>query len=274
MTKVKTTPALLAPIVVIARELWVLFTVPLAMITSFLGTGALTGAFVWWFFFSSEAEAAEEPEELQLEFEPGALVKLGKEKPEELEKEITEDLEVMEEAAEEAITKKEEPPPPEEKEKKDPPKIKPKQKAPDIKNPKAKESDVNSKKNTPYDDLPTVKQESADPFGDVNGWADMKKDGDPWATSVMSALNGMKIGSYAGKAKNGTYSFKLKVCKDGKVDKVYQNGSTGDSTLDNQIKAELERLKFKPIPANVAKGMKKNCSILRYTFKWSAGKVK
>ena len=31
---------------------------------------------------------------------------------------------------------------------------------------------------------------------------------------------------------------------------------------------------YGPIPAAMAKGMKKNCSTLRYTFKWSAGKVK
>jgi hypothetical protein len=65
----------------------------------------------------------------------------------------------------------------------------------------AKESDKNREGNKQYKDMPTVKDLPGDPFGSPNGWSDMAKDGDPWATAVLAALNGMKVGAYAGQGK-------------------------------------------------------------------------
>ena len=159
----------------------------------------------------SEACPAEtEEDEYEIEFEPGALVKLGveieeKELPEKI---ITQETRQEEETVQETVTEEEEakpkvePPEPDEK-----PKKKPKKPPVEKKDKKLPTSKMPTKKNTPYDDLPTVDYQKGDPFGDPGGWSDLAKDGDPWATAVMKALNNMPVGSYAAKAARATSSF-------------------------------------------------------------------
>lgn len=274
---VRTPPALLAPFFSMFRELRGLFAVPLAFFGGLFGAVVLSGALVfvmWWMEENAEASTSEE-EEFLMEFEPGALTKLGVEPKEIPEKAIIEETRTPEDVKQEAVTEEEEPPP-EDKEKK-PEEEKPvKDKTPPNKNKDAKISDKNRKSNNPYEkDLPNNLDPTGDPFGDPNGWADLKKDGDPWATSVMAALNGMKVPAWAAKLPAGKpYKFKLQVCKDGSVGKVLSKGSSGNSDLDGAIKAEVERLKIPRPPANILKKMKSTCVTLNYTFAWQQGKVR
>jgi outer membrane biosynthesis protein TonB len=232
---------------------------------------------IWWFETNAQASTGEEnqEDEFLLEFEPGALTKLGVAPQEIPVKAINEETRTPEEAVEEAVTE-DETPPPIDVEKKDKEEAPVKDKTPPNKNKDAKISDKNRTDNNPYDnDLPNNLDPVGDPFGDPNGWADMKKDGDPWATSVMAALNNMKVPAWAAKLPAGApYKFKLKVCKDGSVDQILTKGSSGNADLDSAILGELQRLKFAPPPANVLSQMKATCVTLNYTFAWSAGKVK
>ena len=147
---------------------------------------------------------------------------------------------------------------------------------PQNKNKDAKISDKNRKDNNPYaKDLPNNIDPTGDPFGDPNGWSDLKKDGDKWATSVMAALNNMKVPAWAAKLPAGKpYKFQLKICKNGTVEKVYKKSSSGNTDLDSAIKGELDRLKFSPPPARIASKMKSRCVVLNYTFSWSNSRVR
>jgi hypothetical protein len=273
--KVRTPPAILSPFVSVYRELRGLFAVPLAFFGGLFGAIVLSGALVfamWWLEENAEASPIEE-DEFMLDFQPGALTKLGVEPKEIPEKPINEETRTPEDVTKEVVTEDEKPP--EEEVEKKPVEEKPKEKTPINKNKDAKISDKNRTDNNPYKkDLPNNLDPTGDPFGDPNGWADMKKDGDPWATSVMAALNAMKVPGYAGKLPPGTYEFRLKICKDGKVGQVMTRKPSGDAELDSRIKGELERLKIPAPPAHVAKHMKSNCVTLNYQFSWTSGKVK
>ena len=274
---VRTPPAVLTPFVSLFRELRGLLSVPLAFIGGLFGAVVLSGALVfvfWWLEENAQASTVDE-EEFLLEFEPGALTKLGVEPQEIPEKAIIEETRTPEEVTKEAVTEEEEPPP-EEKEKKPEEEPKPKDNKPVNENKDAKISDKNRKSNNPYEkDLPNNLDPTGDPFGDPNGWADLKKDGDPWATSVMAALNNMKVPAWAAKLPAGApYKFKLKVCKNGTVDQVLNKGSSGNTDLDGAIKGEIERLKFAPPPKHIADQMKAACVTLNYTFAWSSGRVR
>ncbi len=278
--QVTTPPALLAPIYSIGRELRGMLSLPLAFFGGMFGTALMLGGAVfalWWFENHAEAsdEAASEEDEFLLDFEPGALTKLGVAPQEIPVKAVNEDTRTPEEAVEEAVTENETPPPADV-EKKDKQEAPIKDKTPPNKNKDAKISDKNRTDNNPYDnDLPNNLDPVGDPFGDPNGWADMKKDGDPWATSVMQALNSMKVPAWAAKLPHGQpYKFKLKLCKDGKIGQVLTKSSSGNTELDSAILGELQRLKIAPPPANVLSKMKAQCVTLNYTFAWSQGKVK
>jgi outer membrane biosynthesis protein TonB len=275
------TPSALGSLVVgLGRGIRGLLSVPLAFFGGMFGTVVLSGAMmfgIWYFEQTAEAsddEAAAE-DEFELEFQPGALTKLGVEyKPEDIpEKAINEETRTPEDAEKESVTEEEKPPevPVEKKETAE----KAKDDRPVNKNKDAKISDKNRTDNNPYsNDLPNNIDPTGDPFGDPNGWSDMKQDGDPWATAVMKELNSIKVPGYAGKVGTGTYQFKLKICKDGTVNQVMTKKSSGDTTLDARIQTELERLEIPKPPSNIASKMKSNCVTLAYLFSWSSGKVK
>lgn len=278
---INTPPALLTPLYSLARDFRGMVALPLAFYGGLFGTFVISGgsAFtMWWLENNAEAStdvAAEEEDEFLLEFEPGALTKLGVAPQEIPVKAINEETRTPEEVVEEAVTD-DETPPPIDVEKKDEKEQPVKDKTPPNKNKDAKISDKNRTDNNPYDnDLPNNLDPVGDPFGDPNGWADMAKDGDPWATSVMAALNAMKVPAWAAKLPAGApYKFKLKVCKDGTVEQILTKGSSGNAQLDGAILGELGRLKFAPPPANILSKMKAKCVTLNYTFSWSAGRVK
>lgn len=218
----------------------------------------------------------EEEDDFLIDFEPGVLVKLGQEIPED-QKVVVQETRAEEEVVQETVTEEEEAPPaeepppePEEKPKKvdkPPPKEKKDKKLPTSKFP--------TTANTPFKkDLPTVNQQRGDPFGDPGGWGDLKKDGDPWATAVMKKLNGMKIGAFAAKAPPGDFKFQLTICKDGSIKSVNKKGGSLAADGQNQVKLALEQLDIPKPPPKVASKMKSNCAKIKYTFRWSAAGVR
>lgn len=273
---IRTTPMLLTPIVSIARDIRAIVTVPSAMIGGTLGTIGMSLAVYLLLNFGGgegQAEAAVAEDEFMLEFEPGALAKLGEPPKDIPEKPIHEETRTPDEVVEETVTD-EEKPPVEKVEKEDTKETKADD-SPKNPNKDAKIDKKNSKDNNPYDDIPNDAPDIGDPFGSPDGWADMAKDGDPWATSVMAALNGMKVPAYAAKLPQGKpYKFMLKICKDGKVDTVLTKQSSGNTELDGAIKKELEFLKIPKPPKKVLDMMPTSCVLLKYQFSWQQGKVK
>lgn len=231
-----------------------------------------------------------EDEDFEIEFEPGALVRLGSEveAPEIPEKVVIEETRAEEEVVEETITEEEDiPPDPEpEPEPEEKPKPKPDKPPPEKKDKKLKTSKLPTKKNTPYDDKPTNKPppgkknkglpslQKGDPFGDPGGWADIAKDGDPWATAVMKALNNMSVGAYAGKGAKGDFKFQLTLCKDGTIKSVNKKGGSLSQDGQDAVRLALEQLKLPKPPAKIASKMKGKCAKIKYKFRWSAGGVK
>jgi hypothetical protein len=219
------------------------------------------------------AETANE-DEFEIEFEPGALTKLGEE-IEEPEKVIIQDTRVEEETIAETVTEEEKAEPKvEEKEPEPDPKPKPEKPPPEKQDKKLPVNKIPTKKNTPYNDLPTVKTPKGDPFGDRDGWSDLKKEGDPWATAVMKALNNMPVGAYAAKGGKGNFKFSLKICKDGTIDKVTEKGGSLPPDGKHGVILALNQLKIPKPPAKVASQMKGRCANIKYTFVWSAGGVR
>ena len=238
----------------------------------------------------TEAEAAlaeascEVEDEFEIDFTPGTIARLG-EKIEE--KDIPQKIIVQETRAEDPVedtpteqtvttddkVKPSETPPKEKPENpsKDPPKYK------DDKDKKLPTSKTPTSSNTPYKkDLPTVTTNQGDPFGDPDGWDDLTRDGDAWATSVMKALNNMPVGTYAAKGAKGDFKFQLTICKDGTIKEngVAKKGGSMNQDGQNAVLLALEQLKIPKPPAKVASAMPSNCAKIKYTFVWSSGKVK
>jgi len=272
---IRTVPALLSPFVPIGREFGALLRNPTALVGAFLGTAAVSAG-LWALLMIPQANAADEEvsDELVMDFVPGALVRQGEKiDPEKIpEKLIVEETVAAEEASADKVTKDETAKPAsEDKSKDEPEKTKSKEKA-DPNKKDAKKSDKNRDTNKQFkNDLPTVKDLPGDPFGSANGWADMAKDGDPWATGVIGALNKMKVGAYAGQGKTGSYKFQIVICANGTIDRVNQKQSSGDKTLDNMVKSAVLTTKIPKPPADVAKQLKGGCKTIPYRFTWSNG---
>jgi outer membrane biosynthesis protein TonB len=285
--------ALAAPFGAIWREVRGVLASPLAFFGGLAGMVVMCSALVAFFLFAGEAQAEPEDEDLwDIEFTPGALVKIGKEIPED-EIVITEETVARDEPTEEVpeeevpeeeeqvaeeVTKTETKPAEDKKEptKKKPKKItpKPSKEKPEDKPKDTKKADKNTKKNTPYDDLPTSDTERGDPFGDPQGWSELKKDGDPWATAVMKALNGMAVGTFAAQSFPGDYLFRIQICKDGRIKKVYDKGGSAAAADKGKVKGALLSLKLPKPPPDLAKKMGANCKTIPYRFRYGSGKVK
>jgi hypothetical protein len=245
------------------------FNNPAALLGGVIGTVAVFALLIAAILVSASLANAEE--ELDIDFEPGALVKLGKEY-DEMQKVVTQDTRAEQDSAKNTVTEEKTPPPekPEKKPEKEP--EKPDKLPP--KDSKLPTSKTPTDKNTPYDDLPTVDVNRGDPFGSSDGWADRMKDGDPWATAVMKALNGIGVGTYGAKGKEGDFSFELTVCKDGKVGNVYRKGGSVDQEIQSKVAFEVEQLQLPKPPPEVLKKMRSQCAKIRYRFRWTGGKIK
>lgn len=261
------------------REVTDVFRNPLAFFGGVLGMLA-TAALSYLFFgvLSGDASAEEEDPELEIDFNPGTLVKLGQEieEPPIPEKIVIPEMRQEEETVSETVTEDEKAQPKtEEKKEEDKPK-----KIPDKPPVEKKDKKLPVSKlppppaNTPYKDKPLNVKVKGDPFGDPGGWSDLKKDGDPWATAVMKALNGMKVGAYAAKGAKGDFKFQLTICKDGSIKQVAKKGGSADAELQNAVRLSLEQLEIPKPPANVASAMKTNCAKIKYDFVWSGNGVK
>jgi hypothetical protein len=283
-TKVRPVPALLTPVTAVFREFGDLFRNPTAFIGGLLGSGAfLGGAIAVAIFGLGKLPTVEaEDDELDMEFMPGELVRRGEKiDPQDIpEKIIVEETVAAAAPTETKITTDEKAKPDTKVEKTDKPKPdKPSVEKPDPNKKGAKESDKNREGNKQYkDDVPTVKDLPGDPFGSPDGWSDLAKDGDPWATGVLAALNNMKVGAYAGQGSAADYKFQLIVCADGSVERINRKGGTADEQLANAIKNAVESLKLPKAPPELAKQLAGKCKKIPYIFTWSgkgqAGKVK
>ena len=268
--KVRTTPMLLAPFAEIGRQLGDVMRNTTAFVGSLFGTVLVTGGVAALVMFGPtfEVNAEDDGEELDMEFMPGELVRLGQKlDPTQIpEKLIVEKTVAAEAAAETKVTTDEKAAPttePKKSEKKNDVKSIEK---PDPNKKGAKESDKNRDSNTPYNDLPTVKDLPGDPFGSPDGWSDVAKAGDPWATEVMKVLNGMKVGTFGAEGKDAEYKFRLKVCPDGKLESQTKK-PTGDATLDARIKNAIDSLKV-TMPKSVVDLLKGKCQTIKYEFTW------
>jgi len=223
-------------------------------------------------------EGCELEDEFEIDFTPGTIARLG-EKPEDLpEKLIIQETRALdpveEEPVKDTVTEDEKAAPVEE----------PKEKPKDISKEKPTVKDNKDKKlptsknptnsNTPYKDLPTYDKNIGNPFGDPDGWDDLNRDGDPWATSVMKALNNMSIGAYAAKAKSGEFKFQLTICKDGSIKQVLKKGGSLPPDGQSAVMLALEQLDIPKPPKKVADAMPGSCAKIKYTFVWSAKGVK
>ncbi|MEM9453337.1 MAG: hypothetical protein AAGF11_04105 [Myxococcota bacterium] len=263
-----------------SRDLVDLFRNPVAFFGG-LGGMMLTSVLLFFGFtiMANAEDDGEEDDEFLIDFEPGTLVKIGVEMEEQEipEKIIVQETRAEEDTVNETVTEEEdakpteEPPPEPDKKPKKTDKPPPREK----KDKKLPTSKLPTSANTPYKkDLPTVTQPKGDPFGDPGGWSDLKKDGDPWATQVMKALNNMKVGAYAAKAGSGNFKFQLKVCKDGRISHVSKKGGSLAADGQNAVRLALEQLKIPKPPAKVSSKMKGSCATIRYTFNWSASGVR
>lgn len=249
----------------------------LSVVLAFLGVNAMADA-------ANSDDADSEDDEFLIDFEPGALVKLGvkmeeTEIPEKIIVQETRAEEQVEEVVQEAVTDDAKAAPVVDK-KPDEPLEKPKKvdkpkPVTDRKDSKLPTSKLPTTANTPYkNDLPTVTQDRGDPFGDPGGWADRAKDGDPWATAVMKSLNNMKVGAFSGKGGSGDFKFQLTICKDGNIKTVAKKGGSLSDDGQNAVRLALEQLDIPKPPADVAKKMGSSCAKIKYTFVWSSKGVK
>jgi hypothetical protein len=222
---------------------------------------------------ATEACPVETEDGFEIDFEPGALVKLGVE--DELpEKVVVPDTQPEPDAAAEATVTDDadaqpivEPPRPADTTERPPPKNPPRDRPDDAPISKLPTDP------TPFDDPPTTTVRKGDPFGDPDGWSELAEDGNPWATAVTRALNGMQVGAFAARME-GTAKFQITLCKDGSVKQVRKKGGSLDADGQARVANAVRSLKLPKPPPSVAAKMTSRCAKLKYTFIWSSGVVK
>ena len=121
---------------------------------------------------------------------------------------------------------------------------------------------------------PPSVDDRSDVWSDPEGWDELTRDGDPWATSVVKALEDLPVGWYAGKPAPGDFRFRISVCKDGKVSDVVKKGGTMSSDGQDAVLLALEQLELPPIPKHVTARMPGRCARIEHLFVWSGAAVK
>lgn len=267
----RSTPALFTPLAAISRDIGDIRRNPLAVLGGLAGTGGFLGVVVAMALFGPSTSRAhdKDDDELEMQFLAGALVRKGEKlDPSEIPvKVVVKETRAPDATAPATVTRDDQALPDPEPTARPDPKIKPTPST-DPKNPAAPVSDRDRKPTTPYDDPATADDAPGDPFGSADGWADMAKDGDPWATAVLKALNGMTVGSYAGLGQDVSYKFQLVICADGSIEDVRTKQSTGKPNFDGQINAALERLKLPKAPPAIAAQLGSRCKKIPYEFTW------
>ncbi len=265
-------PALFAPLAAISRDVRDLLRNPLAALGGLAGSGGLLAVVVAMALLGPSTSWGDEKndDELEMQFLAGVLVRKGEKlDPNEIPvKIIVPKTRAPDATAPATVTRDDQALPSPEPAAKPDPKVKPTPRA-DPKDPTAPVSDRDREPTTPYNDPATADAAPGDPFGSADGWADMAKDGgDPWATAVLKALNGMRVGSYAGLGQDVSYKFQLVICADGSIDDVRTKQSTGKPDFDGQIKNALEQLKLPKAPPAIAAQLGSRCKKIPYEFTW------
>jgi len=270
----RNTPAILAPVAAISRDLADIARNPVAMMGGLLGMLLTSAALLAGLMVGGKAHA-EDNETVEVEFLPGEILRKGpKLDPKDLpEKIIVADTVAAGRAAQDSVTSEDDKiePLPEDTDPEDD-----EQQSTEIPDPKkknVKKSTKNTDSNTPHKNTPpTLDELPGDPFAGPDGWSDMAKDGDPWATSVMGALNGIKPPSFAGIGKPGTFQFRITICPNGTIEQAQAKGSTGDPSYDAGIKNEIERVVIPKPPAHVAAQLKGKCKRIPYIFSYGSNR--
>lgn len=126
-----------------------------------------------------------------------------------------------------------------------------------------------TRRNTPYDDPATVDRALGDPFADPEGWDDLTRAGDPWATEVMKRLTNMPVGTYAGGGLDGDFRLRLTICKDGRIKRVHDAGGTLSEAGRDAVRLALSIVRLPEPTAEIARAMPSECVALKYTFVWT-----
>jgi hypothetical protein len=121
--------------------------------------------------------------------------------------------------------------------------------------------------------LPGPPSPSGDPWGTPDGWDDLVRAGDPWATDVMRRLEEMTVRPFDGDPGPGVVRFQLTVCKDGEHTKIARKGGDAKPATHDAVAIAVEQLDLPPIPARLAASMRGSCAKIRYTFAWSDERV-
>lgn len=262
-------PALLTPFVAIGRELHEIVAERVPMLGSSAALVVLSAVFLaTW--SRAEVHAAVPASQFELDFQPGALARIGVEPQEIPQKPRHDATHASGEQANQTVTDTPTPTPP------DPlPTPNPDPSTAPKTHDQGKPSDRERPDTNPYHEANTDADPVGDPLGDAQGWADAYAAGDPWATGVMKALANMKVPGYAGKLPDSqAFGFKLEVCKTGKTGQVLVKQSTGKPELDAAIKYELSRLTIPKPPPEIAAKMPTSCVMLKYQFAWSPGSIR
>jgi hypothetical protein len=262
---------------VLTRDLTDLLRNPRAFIGGLAGsTMCMAGVLGLTMFPPADRDGGDEQDdELQMEFLAGALVRRGEKPPEDPipVKVIVDATHAVDVPPDTTVTTNQDAPPAPPKPPPTPDKPKVPSKDPPDPNKPGKPGTHTTPGNNTHNDHPTADQLPGDPFGSPDGWSDMAKDGDPWATAVLAALNNLTVGSYAGLGQDVTYKFQIIVCADGTIDDVRTKQSSGKSDFDGQMRNAIERIKLPKAPADIAKQLAGGCKKIPYIFTW-AGKGK
>jgi hypothetical protein len=128
--------------------------------------------------------------------------------------------------------------------------------------------------NTPHDDLPTIDHDVGIDLGKDDGWSDLMRAGDAWATSVMATLARMEVGSFAGDIGPGDFRFQLTICKDGTIERVQDKGGSLADEDQAKVALALETLLLPKPTEEIRALMDRDCVKLKHVFSWSRTGVK
>lgn len=122
-------------------------------------------------------------------------------------------------------------------------------------------------------DLPGPPQQGGNPFGSSDGWDELTREGDAWATEVMKRLNAMVVRPFAGDPGPGVVRFQMTVCKDGKNTAMQRKGGDAAPATHDAVAIAVEQLELPRIPPRIAAMMREPCMKIRYTFEWRRDRV-
>jgi hypothetical protein len=240
----------------------------LAVALAYAGTVGLAAA-----TGDDEADAAEVDTEFELEFSPGTIARLGEELPEH---ELPQKIVIQDRRAPDSVPDTA-PTPGVSRDETNTAPAKPSEPKPPA--PPAPKDDRDKRipigktpthANTPHpNDLPTVEHDLGKIFGAADGWSDLTRSGDAWATGVMKALANMPVGWYAGKADAGEYKFQITICKDGHIERVLDKGGTLPADGKAAVRLALETLKLPKPTATILAAMPSDCVKIKYVFVWT-----